>query len=214
MSVQATGMLDAVFVEHVPTLGEIVLAGKRKSLETPNTEAEPMSRRSLLDGMAATLSPPGHDLAHEREDHLHLIHLLGDPLLRIKYPIPMEFEVPEKVSPSETLLMQGYCPIDGELHVELVLRRDRTPKGLQARASFDNTPDGLAAMEEAYRQANHLTIYEVKQPITKGDFRIEIPIPSEARGQHAIRAFVSGREQWASGSRILQVKSNKASKGK
>jgi Peptidase family C25 len=214
MSVQATGMLDACFVDSVPTLGEIVLQGKRRSLETPDADKDPMSRRALLDGMAGVLSPAGHDLAAEREDHLHLIHLLGDPLLRINYPMSIPLTLPEKVYSGEQCTVTGRCPIDGQLHVELVLRRDRLPKGVQSRTTFENSPEWLRQMDETYDQANQLKVYEVVHDVTRGDFKFSIPVPVGARGMHAVRVFAKGKDQWASGSQVIQVRMKRDSSSK
>lgn len=206
MSVQATGMLDACFVDSVPTLGEILLQGKRRSLEIPDAQSDPMSRRALLDAMAGALSPAGHDLAAEREDHLHLIHLLGDPLLRINYPMSIPLTLPEKVYSGEPFTLSGHCPTDGQLHVELVLRRDRLPKGIQLRTTFENSPDWLRQMDETYNQANQLKVYEAIQDIKSGEFVVQIPVPTGSRGMHAIRVFATGKDRWASGSQVIQVR--------
>ena len=82
MSVMSHQMLHDVFRERKATLGEVFLSAKQKMIEPPNENAT----RMLLDGMAKLISPAPADLDGERREHLSLMNLLGDPLLRIRLP--------------------------------------------------------------------------------------------------------------------------------
>ena len=77
MTVLGAEMLDQCFAQQQATLGDALLAAKR-ALVAP---AKSHSLRASLDAMAALLSPAPADLAAERQEHLAMFNLLGDPLL-------------------------------------------------------------------------------------------------------------------------------------
>jgi hypothetical protein len=75
-------LLQACFKNRQPTLGEALLAAQRKTLQP--VADDPM--RKSLDSMCCGISPPPVDLAAERREHVQMYHILGDPLLRVRYP--------------------------------------------------------------------------------------------------------------------------------
>jgi hypothetical protein len=65
-------------------LGDIMRQAQRGTLRESSVE----SLRGSLDSLAQGLSPPPVDLAAERREHILMYHLLGDPLLRLRIPMP------------------------------------------------------------------------------------------------------------------------------
>ncbi len=62
------------------TLGEIVKLAKQRLIATD----DPSELRQMIEAMGQGFSPKPELLEAERKEHVDLIHLLGDPLLRIK----------------------------------------------------------------------------------------------------------------------------------
>src|SRR5205814_4772776 len=87
MGVMGTALMDEYFHRRPPTLGDAILAAKRRTM-TPidDTENPVGTSRILLDGAAAMISPNKDQLEDERREHLHIFNLLGDPMLRLVHP--------------------------------------------------------------------------------------------------------------------------------
>ena len=74
-------LLRACFNDRPSELGNILRLAKWRMLG----KADGDSLRPSLDMLATGLSPPPVDLAAERREHVAMYHLLGDPLLRLRY---------------------------------------------------------------------------------------------------------------------------------
>ncbi|KKK61029.1 hypothetical protein LCGC14_3018420, partial [marine sediment metagenome] len=119
MTVLATGLMDQCFRKRCPTLGEALLNAKRQMVEEPDAE-DP--RRAMLDSIAKAISPAPKKLAAELAEHLLLFNLIGDPLLRLRYPQSVALEVPATTVAGGPLTVSGTCRLDGRATVELVVR--------------------------------------------------------------------------------------------
>ena len=74
-------LLRACFHDRPATLGDVLRLAQSRTLAS--AADDPM--RPSLDGLARGISPPPVDLAAERREHVAMYHLLGDPLLRLRY---------------------------------------------------------------------------------------------------------------------------------
>ena len=86
MAILGRELLQSCFHADEPTIGEALLSAKRRTMEPAEDDRD---SRALLDSLAMLVSPPPADLTAERLEHLHLINLLGDPLMRIQRPQPV-----------------------------------------------------------------------------------------------------------------------------
>lgn len=75
-------MLKACFTDRPDHIGDVLRLAACRTL-LPGTEKDSM--RDSLDSLARGLSPPPVDLAAERDEHVQMYHLYGDPLLHLKY---------------------------------------------------------------------------------------------------------------------------------
>jgi hypothetical protein len=155
--------------------------------------------------MANALNPSNHDLTLERREHVRLMNLLGDPLLKIAYPQPMELNVQEKIIAGESLKVSGSSPIDGKLIVELALVRDRLPDGVAALASYRGTDQERQQMNQTYATSNQLVVERTEIAVKAGEFSIDIPIRAEARGRYVLSTYVYGQDSWGVASKKLTV---------
>ncbi len=206
MSVLAAHMLDACFLEREATIGEILMRGKQRSMLQTPPDDDPLSRQNILDAIAETLSPPGHSLAAEREDHLYLINLLGDPMMRIPHPKEMSLDVPTKAKAGETIVVRGEVPESGRLRIELVLSRDRDPPQLSKRPFYLDQDEIHEEMIRTYQAANLRTIFEVERDVGSGQFEVELTLPEDAFGKHFIRCFLCGKQCWSAHSKPIQAR--------
>ena len=93
----------------------------------------------MLDLLAKAMSPDPQLLHDERQEHLLLFNLLGDPLLRLKYPHGVQLDVVDKAVAGTHLEIRGNSPVGGRCRVELVCRRDRLRDEPPARQRYDHS---------------------------------------------------------------------------
>jgi hypothetical protein len=217
LSQLSTEMMDCCFRDQIPTLGAIVLKAKRSiwkksdsaNADLPQASAEARTRakqQGMIAQMAAALSPEGHDLTEERREHVRLMNLLGDPLLRIRHPVDLPIQCEAEPQAGQSLLVSGKATKPGKLKIELTLSRDRLPENLQSISNFQGTDLQRQAMQDNYSKASELVLSKIEREITPGEFAIEVPIPPECRGRCVVRAFVYGKDEWASGSHRVNVR--------
>lgn len=195
MAVMGTELLQQCFVEHKATLGEAILAAKRNMMRP----AEKNANRTLLDALAAAFSPAPVDLPAELAEHLDLFNLIGDPLLRLRYPKSVELEVAEQATAGTTLQVRGVCPVAGGATIELITRRDRLTFTPPMRDQYDSTPAVLTEFNQVYQRANDPRWHQVESQVAGGQFQANLPIPSAAHGPCHVRVYVQGRDDFALG---------------
>jgi len=104
MATMSVGLMDEVFENQCPTLGEAMLRAKKAMLQPADTND---SRRKTLDMIAAGLSPSQKLLDDERAEHVLLFNILGDPLLRLKYPQAVRVETAASVQAGTSLTVSA-----------------------------------------------------------------------------------------------------------
>ncbi len=195
MAVMSDALLDEYFVQRRATLGELLLAAKRRMV----TDAPDNSRRQLLDALAAAFSPSGDQLPAERLEHVALFNLLGDPLLRLPHARPIEIRVADVARSGQSLAVSGRCELAGEGRIELVCRRDRTRVNLVSRRQFEPTHEFLISFQDTYREANE-SVWAA-QPLTStgGDFDLQLVVPPDCTGPCHVRACLAAPDGFALG---------------
>lgn len=199
MSVLGIEMLKECFVSHRATIGEVLLHAKRSLVLGERTD----ERSQQLDSIAALLSPKGSELADERLEHVHLFNLLGDPLLRLTHPLPIEIHSPESVQPGRRLVVSGTCVIDGPAVVELTVRRDRLKFRPEPRDVYLATTD--SEYRETYQAANDARLAVARTVVRSGKFAAQLSVPSDAHGPCHVRVFVQGHDNFAAGAESIRI---------
>jgi hypothetical protein len=203
MAVLGAGLLREVFQQRTATLGEAVLGAKRAMVDEAQLPGAP---RSLLDLLAKTLSPGPVDLAAERIEHVRMFNLIGDPLLRLRYPQAVQINVPAFALGGTEIVASGTCPVDGQATVELIVphgRQQRTK--LPARRGGDRSRQALAAWQATYQRANDPRLSMASCRVEQGRFTTRLPVPSGTEGTCHVRVFVTGADDFALGSAPLKV---------
>jgi hypothetical protein len=201
MSILATGMLDECFEKRTPTIGQALLAAKRRLvLEQPSD-----TRRASLDWIARVLSPKPDQLAEERLEHVHLFNLLGDPLLRLRYPQAMRIACSDKANAGSEIRVEGVSPIAGQCRVELIVPRDRLAFTPPAQLESQNSAERFDAMQAMYNRANDPRLASAVVDVAAGDFETTLTIPLDARGHYHIRVYVEGKSDFAAGACDLKI---------
>ncbi len=206
MGVMSLEIMHEYFHGQADTLGEIVLLSKQRMIEGSENFSD---YRQLIEGLATVLNP-GSSFRKEKYEHAQLLHLLGDPLLRVPRPQPIEFRGPEKAQAGQTIRVAGNSPMSGNLKLELVYRRDRLRQRPPMRRKFEATDDALAAYQTAYDQARDLVCCESQQWVRGGQFSTSIKIPADVHGPCVVRAALQAADGYALGAFEIDINSNKS----
>jgi hypothetical protein len=207
MAVMGSGLMQEYFGNRPATLGEAILAAKRRMM-LPVDESDPLknAHRLLLDGVASIMSPSREMLEEERREHLHLFNLLGDPMLRFSYPQEIKLTAPRDAAPGESLQITGTSELVGRGILELVCRRDQFKSPPPVRERFDPTDKGLAALHDVYVAANDRCWGRWGLELPGGKFATQITIPPECKGACHVRLLAADGQTHALGAATIYIR--------
>lgn len=214
MSLLSLNLAEEFFEGESPTLGKLLLTAKRK-LALPDAAAisgAPMEvavedpYRALIESLGQSLSPLPDLLETERREHVHLINLLGDPLLRLPRPDALGVSVDREVAAGQTIPVQIESGSAGDLKVELVVRRDRFRKRPRRRRKFDGSDAALAGYTRQYEQVHDLVCASIALKVEAGTTAVTLRVPEDLAGECRVRAMVQGSgAEFALGSADVKV---------
>jgi Peptidase family C25 len=223
MGLLGSELIRQSFVERKDRVGTLLSEAKRSALvdEVDQKSEEPAgltglgeskhaTRRRMMDTMAMALSPAGHSLNDERIEHNYLFNLLGDPLIRIHHPKPLEIEVPISVTAGDRLLVRGTSPSPGRLSCEIAYRRSRIPDRLKELKTSLTAKTSETLQQQIYDAANNLTISTVEQSTDVGSFQFVLPIDAQCHGSYQVHVILDGEKTWWAGTKEFQVTRQKA----
>jgi len=208
MSLLSIEMADQFFNGQCLTIGQLLRRSKLAMID-PKPIAADDKYRQMIESMGRSLSPLPKQLAAEKREHLHLVNLLGDPLLRVKRPLSVELQCAEQVAAGQTLKINGASSVAGQLTIELVYRRDRFRVRSKRRRTFEPDEEKLADYQRTYLQAHDQVCVTKQLSVSAGSFEASIKIPTDAKGECAVRAMVIGdgsqQSKCALGSRSVKI---------
>lgn len=205
MSRLSLEMMEEFFDGDAVTLGQLVRVSLRRMADAKPAEPDTDRYRRLIEEMGKTLSPFPQLLKLERLEHAKLIHLLGDPLLKLARPEPLKIEATDKTVAGSSMTVNGVAPSDGELQIELVYERDRFLKRPKRRRDYEASDAAFQKYDQVYQQAQQRTVAKINVPVKRGSFEQIIEVPESASGRCQIRAVVVGPEVFAMGASAVRV---------
>ena len=208
MSVLGAEMLRIYFSEDCATVGELLAAAKRAMISRPRDD----ERSQTIDALAKLLNPASQDLALERAEHLELFNLIGDPLLKLPRAAVAQVQAPPQIRSGEKLEITGTTPIDGDVEVELVVRRDRLTFRPTPRPNYGNTPAGGEEYQKTYNRANDTRLVSQATKSAAGKFHATLDVPATASGECHVRVFVQGESDVAVGAADITIEPSIAMK--
>ena len=208
MSLLSIEMADEFFSGQCLTIGQLLRRSKLAMID-PKPIAADDKYRQMIESMGRSLSPLPKQLDAEKREHLHLVNLLGDPLLRVKRPLNVELECVEQATAGQTLKIKGMSSVAGQLTIELVYRRDRFRVRSKRRRTFEPDDQKLADYQRTYQQAHDQICVTKQLTVPAGSFDTSIEIPLDAKGECEVRAMVVGdgsqQTKFALGSRSVKI---------
>jgi hypothetical protein len=196
MTIFGVELMREFFAKETPTLGLAIQNAKRKMAAGPSAWAVD---RLVLDGLASALSPGREGLAAERLEHVQLFNLIGDPMLRLKYPKKLNIRLAERKTADDPIRITGESPIAGRCTIELAARRGTLTFSPPSRDAFPAAPEGMAGFQEVYRRANDSRLATKETMVPAGHFETELNLPPDAPKSCCVRVFVEGETECALG---------------
>ena len=180
------------------TWGDLIVSVKSSLL---SKSEDP--QRSVIDAIAEPLNPIS--LAHERLQHVRLIHFFGDPLLRFPRPARIPMSAPPTVLAGSPLIIWGKAPFSGDCRIELRPTYDNLIESYPRRDTFDTSEDALASYQMVYRAVTCPESTFASVTLKPGDFRVEVDVPTDMVGTQYARLFLAGSDRCAVGAREVLV---------
>lgn len=202
MAVLAHGLMDEIFHRRAPTLGLAILHAKQRMLaSSPGDDPS----RAMIDSLAGTLSPHADLLPEERAEHARMFHLLGDPLLRMRHPEPVEVRAASEIEPGSTLEVSGVSPLAGRCRIELAVPRGQLTFPTPRRTDYPRDAADWAVFEDEYRRAGDDRLAWCELTTAQGAFSAELLVPANATGACVVRVFIEGTDGCAIGAAEVNV---------
>lgn len=226
--------------EETPSLGEFILAAKRRMIlgeqrEQPTPDGQQTeipaetSRervRRMLDEMAKMFDPSAARLDEQLLDHVNLFNLFGDPLLRIRLPDRLTFNAPEEIAAGETISISDLFDNSSYFHgvswspepasppeylVELVMPPERRTVKTPKRESYSMTDAERLDYQETFEAANRRVAASATFR-NVGSGPLELTIPAGLTEKYILRVtrHAQGQET-AVGSRRVTIRSERKS---
>jgi hypothetical protein len=221
MSTLMLEVADDYFNSPIDSLGELLRSAKRKMVlnhrddgwlatdQDETTNREPQTEydrlRQMVQNTGKALSPTPELLAAECEEHLNLMHLFGDPLLKLKKPQWVELQTDAKGKTGTQLTIRGSVPMGGHLCIDLAYPRDRFRQRPQYRKQYEATDEAFSQYEAAYEAANNLTCDTCLNVVEAGPFEATLHIPADVSGDCLVRCILSSPDGFALGSTKLFI---------
>ena len=208
MSLLSIEMANEFFDGQCLTIGQLLRKAKL-AMVNPKPIADDDKYRQMIESMGQSLSPLPKQLEAEKREHLHLVNLLGDPLLRLRRPLNVDLQCVGEATAGKTLKIKGASSVAGQLTIELVYRRDRFRVRSKRRRTFEADDQKLADYQKSYLQAHDQVCVSKQLTIAAGSFDTTIEIPLDVKGECEVRAMVIGdasqNTEFALGSRSVKI---------
>ncbi len=200
-------MMDELFHGDCETLGELLLLTKRRIL-TADDQAELKGCRKMVQAIATAFSPFPDKLDDEIREHVAMMHLLGDPLLRLARPLEIPTQA-HQARAGETMVVSGEAPVGGTLVVEACYTLGRFWNRPGLRKETDLAIDRSDWMQSEYDKCRDMVCSRQAVEVQAGPFSVELAIPAKARGDAVIRTFIEGTSVHAAGATSIEIEAIK-----
>lgn len=165
--------------------------------------------RNLLRQLAKLFSPTSDILHQELEEHVHMMTLFGDPLLRLPAYEPMEVEARVDSAGLVTISGQGPNLQNVPVDIELVYPLDQLPFRPQARPRYLDSAEFQEQLVETYERVNDRQILRTQSTMKDGKFSLELDSLTDLPRRVLVRACISHASCQALGiCELLQDSSN------
>ncbi|MCE9584724.1 MAG: hypothetical protein K8T20_19715 [Planctomycetes bacterium] len=197
----AKELMTVMFQKKAPTIGQGVLAAKRRALKP----AEGDAMRGFIDGMAASSVGGPAAQARYRLDGSLAYNLFGDPATRIPWSRNATLKAAKESRPGAALAVTGSAELaDGTAVVTLEPVR---LKSLEPLEKIDlESPDASEALKRNWSRMNEGVAVRVEIAMKGGAFEGEVAVPNDlAEGDYLLKVYATDGKADAIGFRHLKI---------
>ena len=202
-------LLGSIILRAKQQMHPLKQSGEKNSGEKKKNGKEDI--RDFLDQMGSFFDPTGNELDKQLLDHVHSINLIGDPLLRVRFPQTMEISAPETVPAAHVMEISGHYPPQetGQFKVkaELSLVRQKSGSRRPNRKEYSRSMKDLEEFQKIYMAANDLVLAQSETVASGGKFYIELKVPENCFGSYVLRVVLEKENRLLTGARIVHVRS-------
>jgi hypothetical protein len=218
MSILSVEMMNEYFRGECETLGQLMLKAKQRMAEKPDPKN---TYRQSIDALGETFSPMPNLLVDECKEHMHLMQLIGDPLLRLKRPKSLGLKLvngskdtPRQFSVGDTVSVTGTTEHAGTILVEIAYQRGRLRQRPSFRRQYDSSDEAFSKIHEDYLKANSSVCVRKQISVTPGAFDVSLAVPNGCKGKCDVRAMLLNAKEVAVDSVPIQILSDRQSRKK
>ena len=203
MSLFSLEMINGFFEGKADTLGDLILHAKRKMVEKPADKSE---YHRLIQSLGQAFSPEPGLLKEERGEHVHLMHLLGDPLLRLPRPKSLALVSPKEAKRGNSIRVSGVAEQSGNVQLDLIYRRDRFRHRPPRRTEYIPTAKALSEFQEVYEKTQNLKVAIRRLDVEPGPFEVDLKIPHDCSGSCHVRCMLVSEKEVFLGANQIRIK--------
>jgi hypothetical protein len=199
----AEGLLESAFAGQPPEhLGAAWLAVKKSIAEGKMDD----KTFALLDAVDGDAKIPQ---ARQRQEHLEMFLLLGDPALKLPVIAPdVELKVTGDVKPGATLTVAGKVParLSGA-KVRVTLERPVSSAPPDAEKLPKDAAERDKVMLANHERANRFALQTAEAEVRDGRFEVRLELPAKMTYRHLIlRAYAATEKEEGMGVQALEMK--------
>ena len=199
-------------------------ASASESAEETAPSPESFSRSKLrrtADSLARAFDPTSARLDDQLEDHRYLFNLFGDPLLRVRFPRRIAFEIPEIGYLNESITVSAEPerppadnwsalePSDAEparVTVELVNLPTRPKVKLVNRSEYSDSDEERIRYQQTFQEANDRVLASAECETSDGAWSVELPLPVETTGTYIVRVLITSPDGTSAGAKRFKIR--------
>ena len=158
------------------------------------------------------------------EDHRNLFNLFGDPLLRIRFPERIDFELPEIGYVNETITVSSseepqtaetrgvWSAGEGaaaagpaRVTVELLNLPTRPKVKLENRTEYSDSDEARIEYQHTFEEVNDRVLARAECETEDGNWSVELPLPVKQTGTYIVRVLMTSPEKTQAGAKRFKI---------
>ena len=201
--------------------GDETLPGDDEETAASPENSSRSKLRRTADSLARMFDPTSARLDEQLEDHRYLFNLFGDPLLRVRFPRRIAFELPEIGYLNESITVSAkpgdpprevWSAIEpavvqpARVTVELVNLPTRPKVKLNNRSEYSDGDEERIRYQRTFQEANDRVLASAECDTSDGAWSVELPLPVETTGTYIVRVLVTSPEGTSAGAKRFKIR--------
>lgn len=181
----------------------------------------PSGLRRTADNMARLFDPTSKRLGDQLEDHRYLFNLFGDPLLRIRFPRHIDFDLPESAYQDESVTVSAAAADTAQeewsavetppsveparVTVELVSLPSRPKVKTENRTEYSDSDEARIEYQRTFEAVNDRVLTSAECETADGAWSVELPLSVERPGTYLVRVLITSTAETSVGVKRIRI---------